>query len=213
MQVHNVEQGGQEWNELRCGVLTASTFGKILTPKTQKPSSQVEALAQQLALEEVTGGLIDEPELASYWMERGVELENEAVQAFEFEHDQITQKVGFITNDDGTVGCSPDRLIGKDALLEIKCPKSSTQFAYTIDVEKLLCDYYAQIQGQLMITGRKECTLYSYHPNMLSVAVTIQRDETYIDALQNGITQVLQRKQELVEQYCKIVRLPHNRTN
>jgi YqaJ-like viral recombinase domain len=46
-------------------------------------------------------------------MERGLIVEADAVDWYEFDHDVTVQRVGFVTDDDHAVGCSPDRLIGQ----------------------------------------------------------------------------------------------------
>jgi hypothetical protein len=65
-------------------------------------------------------------------MERGLIVEADAADWCEFDQDVTTQRVGFITDDYHTTGCSPDRLVGEDGLLEIKAPlphsKSNTGF-------------------------------------------------------------------------------------
>ena len=60
-------------------------------------------------------------------MERGLIIEAEAVDWYEFDRDVLTQKVGFITDHDHTVGCSPDRLVGDHGLLEITAPPPHTR--------------------------------------------------------------------------------------
>ena len=53
MIIHDVEQGTQEWLRVRFGVITASNADKILTPKTKKPSTQVEYSEKPPTYEEV----------------------------------------------------------------------------------------------------------------------------------------------------------------
>jgi hypothetical protein len=65
-------------------------------------------------------------------MERGLIVEGEAVDWYEFDQDVTVQRVGFITDNDHTVGCSPDRLVGDDGLLEIEAPLPHTQVEYWI---------------------------------------------------------------------------------
>ena len=36
---HELEQGTDEWLAARCGILTASTIGQLITPKTVKVAS------------------------------------------------------------------------------------------------------------------------------------------------------------------------------
>jgi hypothetical protein len=63
-------------------------------------------------------------------MERGLIVEAEAADWYEFDHDVTVQPVGFVTNDNHTIGCSPDRLEADDGLLEIKAPLLHTQIEY-----------------------------------------------------------------------------------
>jgi hypothetical protein len=53
-------------------------------------------------------------------------VEAEATDWYEFDQDVTVQRVGFITDENHTVGCSPDRLVGDEGLLEIKAPLPHT---------------------------------------------------------------------------------------
>jgi hypothetical protein len=68
-------------------------------------------------------------------MERGLIVEAEAADWYEFDQEVTVQRIGFITDDDHTVGCSPDRLVGDAGLLEIKAPLPQTQVEYWISGE------------------------------------------------------------------------------
>ena len=128
MQVHNVEQGTEEWHNLRLGVPTASRFSDIITPSKGDLSKSADKYMNELIAEKIT--LQREQFKMTDWMERGNELEAEARDVYSFLSDNEVTEVGFITNDDGTIGASPDGLIGKDGGLEIKCPKASTMVKY-----------------------------------------------------------------------------------
>ena len=60
------------------------------------------------------------------WWERGLIVEAEAADWYEFDQDVTVQRIGFITDEEHTMGCSPDRLVGDDGLLEIKAPLPHT---------------------------------------------------------------------------------------
>ena len=62
-------------------------------------------------------------------------VESEAADWYEFDQDVTVQRVGFITDDDHAVGCSPDRLVGDEGRLEIKAPLPHTQIEYWISGE------------------------------------------------------------------------------
>jgi exodeoxyribonuclease (lambda-induced) len=63
-------------------------------------------------------------------MERGFIVEVEAADWYEFDQDVSVQSAGFITDDRRRTGCSPDRLVGDEGLLEIKAPLPHTQVEY-----------------------------------------------------------------------------------
>src|SRR5215471_9116810 len=84
-------------------------------------------------------------------MEWGLIVEAEAADWYEFDQDVSVQKVGFITDDHHTVGCSPDRLVGDDGLLEIKAPLPHTQVEYWIS-GAVHERFRPQLQGQLYVS-------------------------------------------------------------
>lgn len=195
MIVHNVEQGSREWLECRLGIPTASAFKKIITP-TGKLSAQARQYAYLLCAERLLNGVQGSVE-GMAWMERGKELEAEAVKSYEFEQDVVTKTVGFITTDCGQIGCSPDRLVGDDGLLEIKCPAPSTHVGYLLDgMDK---DYIPQVQGQLFVTGRKWCDWYSYNPAMPSVRVRVFPDAEYQANMAVALSDFVKMKLEFMD--------------
>ena len=117
MKIHDCKQNTTEWLDLRAGIPTASQFDRIITP-TGKPSASAIPYMHQLLAERLMGRPITG--YVSFDMDRGKDLEPEAVSFYEFTQDVETMPVGFITNDEETIGASPDRLIGSDGLLEIK---------------------------------------------------------------------------------------------
>jgi hypothetical protein len=80
------------------------------------------------------------------------------------------------------MGASPDRLIGEDGLLEIKCPAPHTHVKTLLD-QNLDRDHYPQIQGQLLVTGKKWVDIISYHPEMPSLILRVERDEAYLSTM------------------------------
>jgi hypothetical protein len=186
VKIHNVEQLSPEWHRLRLSIPTTSEFKRIVTP-TGKLSAQATGYLHRLLAEWILGRELDEDALETKWMERGRALEPEAVASYEFETERITETVGFITSDDGLIGCSPDRLIvGEPGLLEIKCPAPQTHVGYMLrrTVDK---DYWPQIMGQLYVTGREWVDIQSYHPGLPSVIIRVARDEEYIAKLADAL--------------------------
>lgn len=180
MIVLDLAQGSDEWRKVRLGIPTASQFGKLITAKTTKPSSQADAYMDELLAEWALGAPLEDGD--SLWMERGKEMEAEAALYYEMVRDIDTIPVGFVLRDDGLVGCSPDRLVGDDGLLEIKVPSAKIHMRY-LRTQAVEDDYRPQVQGQLWICGRQWLDLLSFNPELPSVIIRCERDEAFIAAL------------------------------
>ena len=180
MIVLNFPQGSDEWRKARLGIPTASGFGRLITPKTGKPSASAEGYLHELLAEWMLGAPLDDA--SSQWMERGKEIEAEARLYYQFQRDLDVAQVGFCLRDDGLVGCSPDGLVGEDGLLEIKVPSAAVHMRYML-TGQLEDDYRPQVQGQLWITERKWLDLLSFNPVLPPVIIRCERDEGFIAAL------------------------------
>lgn len=186
MKIHRVEQGTTAWAALRLGLPTASQFDRIVTPKTGKPSSQIAGYACELLAEQALGVPLDNA--TSGFMERGTILEKKAIAFYEMQNDCTVDRVGFITNDAGTVGCSPDGLVGDRGGAEIKVPAAHTHLSYLLGEagEKYKC----QVQGCMWIAERDWWDFVSYNPDLPSTIVRFDRDEAFIKLLAAGVTQL-----------------------
>lgn len=181
--IHNdFDQRSEVWQNMRLGIPTASEFHRIITPLGKK-SEQWKGYAHRLIAEKMLKRQIDDQIANSPWVERGSQLEAQAVLEYEAQNDRDTQVVAFVTTDDGKIGCSPDRLVGDDGLLELKCPAPQTQVAYLID-RKIEDKYRPQVQGQLLVTGRQWVDLFAYHPEMPFTTIRVERDEVFIRCLE-----------------------------
>jgi putative phage-type endonuclease len=181
MIVHDVQQGTTEWLELRAGIPTASQFDLILTPGG-KPSKSAERYLYTLLAERCMGHPIVEH--VSNWMQRGNQLEQDAVAFYELQADADTVPVGFVTTDDGRIGASPDRLVGDDGLLEIKCPSEYIHMGYALKLGSAYENYKVQVQGQMMVTKREFVDVVSFHPELPTAVIRIERDDKYIALLE-----------------------------
>jgi hypothetical protein len=120
-------------------------------------------------------------------MKRGRELEANGVAFYEAFRELDTSRVGFITNDEGTIGASPDRLVGDDGLVEMKVPKEHVHVGYLLE-RGVDAEYRQQVAGQLWITDRKWVDVCSYHPEMPPCVVRVERDEDFIEIVANEVT-------------------------
>lgn len=180
MIIHDVQQGTTEWEALRLGIPTASEFHRIVTPSGAR-SKSAEMYRLELLAERLTGQ--SEDSFSSAWMERGKELEADAAAFYELQRDFDLRKIGFITNDEMTVGASPDRFAGDRGQVEIKVCKPAVHVGYLLQDSAAYADHKVQIQGQLWISGRDWNDLVPYNPHLPFVIHRIERDEKFIAGL------------------------------
>lgn len=189
MIIHPAKQGTAEWLEAKAGVPSASQFHRILTPRTRKPSAAADKYLCELLAERILGHPL---ELAtSSFMERGTSLESAAVASYEFEHEVDTQAVGFCTVDDGRYGCSPDRLVGEDGGLEVKCLSAGEHVAALLGWKDE--DYLLQAQGALLVTGRKWWDILFWNPAFLPRTIRIGRDAEAQAELHDALVEFCKR--------------------
>lgn len=186
MRVYDVEQGSPEWLALRAGIVTASRASDILTPKTMKPS-EGRAYMLDLLEEWITGRPKETGESA--FTRRGSLMESQAREWYEFDRGVVCELKGFITTDDGTLGYSPDSLIGDDGLAEFKVPALSTHIGYMLDPQRLVDEYRGQCRTGLVVTERKWCDLVSWHPVLSPVVFRFDRDPAWESAFASARAQ------------------------
>jgi len=117
-------QRSDEWHEQRRGKFTASEIVKLLGVKGLGETGKNYAFDK--AVEQLYGEM--EESFISYDMQRGIDLEPLAFAKFkeikELEFIEVLN-CGFFEYEN-EAGASPDGLVGNDAILEIKCPRSTT---------------------------------------------------------------------------------------
>lgn len=192
----DVIQGSDEWAALRAGIPTASNFDKLITTKGE-PSKQAQKYLYQLAGERLIGTPMNGYQ--SDAMLRGQELEAEARASYELITDNTIQQVGFCFRDERRLyGCSPDSLIGDEGGLEIKCPTLPVAVEY-LDKGKLPADYYQQVQGNLLVTGREWWDFMSYFPGLPPLIVRATRHEDFLQALEYALVGFCENLEALVK--------------
>jgi hypothetical protein len=184
MIVHDVQQGSPAWFMARLGIPTASQFHRILSP-TGKPSSQAEGYLHQLVAERLIGQPCASDD-GTAWMARGADLEAEAIRWYEFTHDVEVVRAGFLTRDDRRAGCSPDGLVDKDGMVQIKCPSAAIHAGYLLD--SIATKYRPQVQGELWVAERAWLDFVSYCPGFTAplnaVVIRVVRDEEYAPVME-----------------------------
>lgn len=188
-----VEQGTPEWHELRRGKVTASRVADILAKTKTGPSASRQNYLIELALQRTTKTI--EPSYTNAAMEWGTATEPQARVAYEVNTHNFVDQVPFV--DHPTIvgfGCSPDGLVGKDGLIEIKCPNSATHWEY-FKTKEPPKKYFIQMQAQMACTGAKWCDFVSFDPRMPErsqlLIVNVPRDPEFILYMETEIKQFL----------------------
>ncbi len=208
MRVIACKQGSTEWHRARLGIPTASCFDRIITPKKLEPASGAEGYMHELLAEWLLNEPLSLHEDGGGFLGRGRDLEVWAVAHYEL-HYEKTEEVGFCLADDGRAGCSPDRLVGADGGLEIKCPGAKEHVANLL---RMTSDYRLQVQGCLWITGRKWWDLMSYNPNMPPAIVRFEPEPAVQEALAEHVPAFCDRleraKKALLARGCEPEKRP-----
>ena len=198
MQILQAEQGSQEWLDARLGRPSASQFHKLIK-SNGKPSASADDYINSLIIERISG--MSAPVFVTEWMTRGNELEPDARNLYTLITDNEVQEVGFILDNSGEFGCSPDGLIGEDGGIEIKCPAPGNHDKWS---EKGVCPtkHYAQVQGCMWITERDWWDFMSYHPDMDAFIVRVERNQEFIDKLaeevDKAVTEIISETRNLL---------------
>ena len=195
------EQRTEEWFAQRLGKVTASRVADVIAKTKTGASASRDNYATQLILERLTNKQAEFYSNAA--MQWGTETEPMARQAYELKRGVFVDEVGFI--DHPTIemsGASPDGLVGKNGLVEIKCPESKTHMEYLLS-GKAPAKYIPQMMWQMACTGREWCDFVSFDPrfpkNLQILVVKVEYDPTYVKMLELEITQFLDDVSKKVE--------------
>lgn len=160
---HTIEQGTDEWFELRLGRLTSSNAAKMLATKASSgEAAERRNLRVKMVLERLTGK-IEQDAWTSRPMQRGSELEPFALATYEAITGSMVERVGFLAMTDVRAGASPDGMV-RGGIVEVKCPLAATHLGYLKSGE-IPGNYMAQCLHLLWVTGLEFVDWMSYHPD------------------------------------------------
>lgn len=195
-------QRSDDWFEARKGRFTASDIHKLLGVRGLGQTG--ESYVFEKAVEEVFG-LDKEDTFVSSDIQRGITLEPLAFRKFkeikEFEFLDIQETTFFPYG--SHAGASPDGLVGKDSILEIKCPRPTKFFNLVAKgFEAIDKEYIAQMQMQMLCTNSVKAYFFNYiifNGKEMWHEIEVERDEKMIDLIKERIEQAIKIKQDLVQ--------------
>ena len=198
MQIHNVEQGTDEWFVIRKGKMTASHAQAI-----GNNGKGLETYITELMAEYYSSG--EKEQYSNKHTDRGNELEPIARDIYELETGQTIEKVGFVEYNE-FVGCSPDGFISEDGEWECKSIDDVKYFKHLMNGESEIDSAHLwQIQMCLLITGRKYWILTIYNPNFKKsmcnyrIEPDKEKQEALLRGLEIGTNKILEIKQKIYE--------------
>ena len=196
----HLEQGTDEWKLARLGYVSASNLDAVMARGKSGEAITRKKYKVRLAAERLTGEITES--YSNSAMEWGVVNEEKAAMAYEVSKDTLLDRTGFWKHPTiPWLGCSPDRLVGSDGLVEIKCPDSSTHIDYWFS-KQVPAEYVKQVQGQIWVMDREWCDFVSYDPRMPEknrlLVVRAYRDETLIKQMQEEVEKFLNEVEGLI---------------
>lgn len=159
------------WLAERQGKLTASRMADVVAVlKTGKPAKARLDYAMELVAERVEDGTMRH--YVSPAMQHGIEYEDEAKRAYEAATGDLVDDPrtgaphGFFNHPTiADFGASPDGLLGRHGLLEVKCPTARTFVGWKI-AGIVPEEHEPQMLAQLACTGRRFVIFAAYDPRI-----------------------------------------------
>jgi hypothetical protein len=168
-------QTDPSWLLARIGKLTASRMADAMAmvkdgPKGKDGTQKMKAgaaratLLRELLAERLVGHAKDH--YVTPAMQWGLDYEAEAVQAYEAHTANLCAPGGFVDHPQiDNFGATPDRLIGRDGMLEVKCPTTATYVQWRLD-GVVPEEHRPQMAAQILCLGRKWVDFVAYDPRL-----------------------------------------------
>jgi len=204
------EQRTDEWHQQRCGRITASRFGDVMTaPKTKadreagKLSQTAETYLLEKLAEKLTGVPVNLPANAA--MKWGTKWEPDALAVYQDVTGYEVQQVGFVvSNVLQGVGCSPDGLVYEKGMVQFKCPYNPAVHLKTVRSLAIPREYVPQVQGEMWVADREWSDFVSYDPRqplpqLAMSIVRVERDDKLVGELERACRRFLDKLEEVLE--------------
>jgi exodeoxyribonuclease (lambda-induced) len=184
------EQNSDSWFQAKCGLLTASEFSEVMKKarnKSDEFSASFRSLLYKKCTEAMTGQI---KQISAKPLDYGIENEPGAILAYEFINEVEVDRVPIIIDkDNNLIGASPDGLIDKDGMIEVKTAFNPQKQIERFFDTKVPAEYLPQIQGNLMVNEREWCDFISYCPAIENenriIIRRVYRDDNYIAKLRS----------------------------
>jgi len=213
MITYRVDQGSPEWHNARAGKITASMFSEARKRLKSGPNkggftAAADDYARGLAMERITGRVLQNEDFETHAMRRGHALEPEARALHEKKAGFFIEQTGFIATDCERFGASADGEIQPGGGAEYKCFVKSKKVTQIL-IEGNIDDYLDQVYGCMAISGADWWHFCLYCPDLADAGkdltvFQVERNESYI----RDMWADLEEFDALVQHYVKQLRLP-----
>jgi len=162
--IHDCAQRSPEWFAARAGRLTGSCANDITGRlKNGDENAARRDLRTKLALERLTGQSLEDDYINGD-MRRGIELEPDALAAYEAHSGNLVSPTGFLAHTDLRIGCSLDGHIGDfDGIVELKAPRPANHLKY-LKGGVLPPEHRYQVIHNLFVSGAQWADFVSFCP-------------------------------------------------
>lgn len=142
-----------------------------------------------------------EPSSMTRDMERGVLMEPFARDVYSKHHAPAVE-IGFMRVDEawGTLGYSPDGLVGDDGLIEIKAPRTAGHLLTVLE-GKVPDHYMPQCQAGLLVSGRQWLDFVPYVSGLPLWTIRVTPDPMWFAAIKAAVSRFEQTAAEMTDAY------------
>ena len=201
-------QGSESWHAARCGMVTASVVGKLITPTLKVADNETSrGLTLSLVAERITGHVDETFMSADMW--RGIEDEPIARDLYR-EHHAPVEEVGLMVRADDDwggyrIGYSPDGLVGDEGLIECKSRLQKVHLR-TILTDEIPAENMAQLQCGLLVSGRAWIDYLSYCGGMPLYVKRVHPDPSWHASIVAAVAKFESNAAAYVFRYREAVR-------
>ena len=206
------DQRTDAWFAARLGKVTASKAHDVLARTKSGYTAARANYMSQLLCERLTG--LKEDGFKSAAMQWGIDNEALARSTYEALTGNAVCEVGFIDHPYiDMFGASPDGEIGREGLIEIKCPNTATHLDMMTS-EVIPPKYLTQMMVQMACTGRLWCDFVSFDPRLppeYSIWITrVQRDDDHIGEIEAEVEKFISELDEkIADLRARFIRNPY----
>lgn len=200
-EINSAPQRTDEWFNERKGKFTASRISDLMGIKGLNKTGENYCFEKAV---ELAYGTEEDEGFVSYDMQRGVSLEPLAFRKFQEikELDFLTvQECGFFPFGKNA-GASPDGLVGKNAVLEIKCPKPNKFFGLIRNgIKDIDACYMDQMQMQMLCTNSEKAYFFNYiifKEKEMWHEIVVERNEDRIELIKSRIKEASQLRDQII---------------